>query len=203
MEHLAPHQDFTGAGDLLAVNSPMNKRGLLPLVVFLGLCFSLAAQQASGSPLGHGGTFTLAQLRSMTTPNNGSILLQPNLFDSLDNPIFGLPFSTRDVFSLSTTFDLMGTAPRSFLPLSTAVESPRASLPPTSAKDSSDRLFDLRPNFDYVTGEVGFLYGRSSGKFGGEYKEGYIFGEVGNERIHISAGASYEEWNGHVPRWGR
>ena len=203
MEHLAPHQDFTGAGDLLAVNSPMNKRGLLHLVVFLGLCFSLAAQQASGSPLGHGGTFTLAQLRSMTTPNNGSILLQPNLFDSLDNPIFGLPFSTRDVFSLSTTFDLMGTAPRSFLPLSTAVESPRASLPPTSAKDSSDRLFDLRPNFDYVTGEVGFLYGRSSGKFGGEYKEGYIFGEVGNERIHISAGASYEEWNGHVPRWGR
>jgi hypothetical protein len=203
MEHLAPHQDFTGAGDLLAVNSPMTKRGLLPVVVFLGLCFSLAAQQASGSPPGHGGTFTLAQLRSMAAPNNGSVLLQPNLFDSLDNPIFGLPFSTRDVFSLSTTFDLMRTAPRSFLPLSTAVESPRASLPPTSAKDSSDRLFDLRPNFDYVTGEVGFLYGRSSGKFGGEYKEGYIFGEVGNERIHISAGASYEEWNGRVPRWGR
>src|SRR5881398_2451450 len=132
MEHLVPHQDFTGAVDLLAVNSPMNKRGLLSVVVFLGLCFSLAAQQASGSPPGRGGTFTLAQLRSMTAPNNGSVLLQPNLFGSLDNPIFGLPFSTRDVFSLSTTFDLMGTAPRSFLPLSTAVESPRASLPQTS-----------------------------------------------------------------------
>lgn len=181
----------------------MNKRGLLPAVVFLGLCFTLAAQQASGSPPGHGGTFTLAQLRSMAAANNGSVLLQPSLFNSLDNPVFGFPFSNRDVFSLSTTFDLLGTAPRSFLPLSTAVESPRASLPPASAKDSSDRLFDLRPNFDYVTGEVGFLYGRSSGKFGGEYKEGYIFGEVGNERIHISAGASYEEWNGHVPRWGR
>src|SRR5437868_14214434 len=155
MEHLAPHQDFTGAGDLLAVNSPMNKRGLLPLVVFLGLCFSLAAQQASGSPPGHGGTFTLAQLRSMTTPNNGSILLQPNLFDSLANPIFGLPFSPRDVFSLSYTFYRRGTAPRSFLPLSTAVESPRASLPPTSAKDSSDRLFDLRPNFRSEERRVG------------------------------------------------
>jgi len=203
MEHLAPHQDFTGAGDLLAVNSPMNKRGLLPVVVFLGLCFSLAAQQASGSPPGHGGTFTLAQLRSMAAPNNGSVLLQPSLFNSLDNPVFGFPFSNRDVFSLSTTFNLMGITPPSFLPFSTARESPRATLPPTSAKDSSDRLFDLRPNFDYVTGEVGFLYGRSSGKFGGEYKEGYIFGEVGNERIHISAGASYEEWNGRVPRWGR
>jgi hypothetical protein len=179
----------------------MNKRGLLP-VVFLGLCFLLAAQQASGSPPGRGGTFTLAQLRSMAVANNGSVLLQPNLFDSLDNPVFGLPFSNRDVFSLSTAFSLMGTTPQSFLPFS-AMESPKASLPPTSAKDSSDRLFDLRPNFDYVTGEVGFLYGRSSGKFGGEYKEGYIFGEVGNERIHISAGASYEEWNGRVPRWGR
>src|SRR5438552_14062041 len=115
MEHLVPHQDFTGAVDLLAVNSPMNKRGLLPVVVFLGLCFSLAAQQASGSPPGRAGTFTLAQLRSMTTPNNASVLLQPNLFASLDNPIFGLPYSTRDVFSLPTTFDLTGTAPRSFL----------------------------------------------------------------------------------------
>src|SRR6266480_5640671 len=203
MEYLVPRQDFAGASALLAVNSPMNKRGLLPVVIFLGLCFTLAAQQASASPPGHGGTFTLSQLRSMAAANNGSVLLQPNLFDSLDNPVFGLPFSTRDVFSLSTTFDLMGTAPRSFLPLSTVVESPRASLPPTSAKESSDRLFDLRPHFDYVTGEVGFLYGRSSGKFGGEYKEGYIFGEVGNERIHISAGTSYKEWNGRVPRWGR
>ncbi len=203
MEHLAPHQDFTGAGDLLAVNSPMNKRGLLPVVVSLGLCFSLAARQAAGSPPGRGGTFTLAQLRNMAAVNNGSVLLQPTLFNSLDNPVFGFPFSNRDVFSLSTTFNLMGSAPQSFLPFSSAVESPRASLPATSGKDSSDRLFDLRPHFDYVTGEVGFMYGHSSGKFGGDYLEGYIFGEVGNDRIRISAGASYEEWNGHVPHWGR
>ena len=201
MEHVA-HQNFAGAGDLLAVNCLMTKRGLLPVVVFLGLCFSLAAQEASASPPGHGGTLTLAQLRRMAAPNNGSVLLQPSLFNSLDNPVFGFPFSNRDVFSLSTTFDLMGTT-RSFLPLSTAIESPRVTLPPRSAKDSSNRLFDLRPNFDYVTGEVGFLYGHSSGKFGGDYLEGYIFGEVGNDRIHISAGASYEDWNGRVPRWGR
>ena len=181
----------------------MTKRGLLPVVVFLGLCFSLTAGQASGSSSGHGGAFTLAQLRSMAAANTGSILFQPNLFNSLDNPVFGLPFSNREVFSLATTFNLVGTTPQSFLPFSPATESPRASLPETAAKDSSDRLFDLRPNFDYVTGEVGFLYGRSTGKFGGDYMQGYIFGEVGNDRIHISAGASYEEWNGRVPRWGR
>jgi len=202
MEHVA-HQNFTGARGLLAVSYLMTKRGLLPVVVFLGLCFSLAAEQASGSPSGHGGAFTLAQLRGMAAANNGSVLFQPTLFNSLDNPVFGLPFSNRDVFSLATTFNLVGTTPQGFLPFSPSMESPRASRPATSAKDSSDRLFDLRPNFDYVTGEVGFLYGRSSGKFGGEYKEGYIFGEVGNDRIHISAGASYEDWNGRVPRWGR
>ena len=202
MQRIA-QQNFTGAARRLAVNSPMNKRGLLPVVVFLGLCFSLAAQPASGSPARPGGAFTLAQLRTMAAANNGSVLLQPSLFNSLDNPVFGFPSSNRDVFSLATTFNLVGTTPRSFLPFSPAMESPRGSIPETSAKDLSDHAFDLRPNFDYVTGEVGFMYGRSSGKFGGEYKEGYIFGEVGNERIHISAGASYEEWNGRVPRWGR
>jgi hypothetical protein len=202
MKHVA-HQNFTGAHGLLAVSYLMTKRGLLPVVVFLGLCFSLAARQASGSPAGRGGTFTLAQLRSMAVANNGSVLLQPSLFNSLDNPVFGFPFSNRDIFSLSTTFDLMGTSPRSFLPLSTAMESPGVSLPATSGKDSPDRPFDLRPNFNYVTGEIGFVYGHSSGKFGGDYLEGYIFGEVGNDKIHINAGASYEEWNGRVPRWGR
>jgi hypothetical protein len=204
IEHVA-HQNFSGARGLLAVSYLMTKRGLLPVVLFLGLClcFSLATEQASGSPSGHGGAFTLAQLRSMAAANNGSVLLQPTLFNSLDNPVFGLPFSNRDVFSLATTFNLVGTAPQSFLPFSPAMESPRVSRPATSAKDSSDRLFDVRPNFDYVTGEVGFLYGRSSGKFGGDYLQGYIFGEVGNDRVHISAGASYEEWNGRVPRWGR
>jgi hypothetical protein len=195
-------QNFTGARGLLAVSYLMTKRGLLPVVVFLGLCFSLAVEQASGSPPGHGGGLTLAQLRSMATANNGSVLLQPNLFNSLDNPVFGLPLSNRDVFSLATTFNLVGTTPASFLPFSPAIESPVARLPETTAKDSSNRLFDVRPNFDYVTGEVGFLYGHSSGKFGGDYLQGYIFGEVGNDRIHISAGASYEEWNGRVPRWG-
>ena len=182
----------------------MTKRGLLPVVVFLGLCFPLAAEQASASPSGHGGAFTLAQLRRMAAPNNGSVLLQPTLFNSLDNPVFGLPFSNRDVFSLATTFNLVGTTPRSVLPFSKGLAaSPGTTLPATSAKDSPDRLFDQRPIFDYVTGEVGFLYGHSSGKFGGDYLQGYIFGEVGNDRIHISAGASYEEWNGRVPRWGR
>src|SRR5207237_7724193 len=97
-------QSFSCARGLLTLSYLMTKRGLLPVVVFLGLCFSLAAEQSSGSPSGHGGAFTLAQLRGMAAANNGSVLLQPTLFNSLDNPVFGLPFSNRDVFSLATTF---------------------------------------------------------------------------------------------------
>src|SRR6266576_1330725 len=132
-------KNFTGARGVLVVSYRMTKRGLLPVAAFLGLCFSLAAEQAFGSPPGHGGTFTLAQLRSITAAHNGSVLLQPSLFNSLDNPAFGFPFSNRDVFSLSTTFNLMGSAPQSLPPFSSAAELPRAGLPATSGKDSSDR----------------------------------------------------------------
>src|SRR5437763_5745474 len=134
--------NFTGAHGLLAVSYLMTKRGLLPVVVFLGLCFSLAAEQASGSPSGHGGAFTLAQLRSMAAANKGSVLLQPSLFNSLDNTVFGLPFSNRAVCSLATAFNLVGTTPQSFLPFLPAMESPKASRGATSAKESSDRLVD-------------------------------------------------------------
>ena len=87
-----------------------------------------------------------------------------------------------------------------------AMESPSRGVPATSSKDkdSSDYPLDLRPGY-YVTGEVGFVYGRATGKFGGDYKEGYIIGEVGNDKLHISVGASYEDWNGngHSFRLGR
>ncbi len=57
----------------------------------------------------------------------------------------------------------------------------------------------LLPKFDYAGGEVGFFYGKSSGKFGREVEAGYIFGEVVDGNTHISAGASYEHSNGRVP----
>ena len=49
-------------------------------------------------------------------------------------------------------------------------------------------------------GEVGFMYGHSSGKFGGDEFGTYIDGTVGNDKFQINAGASYQEWNGRFPR---
>ena len=48
----------------------------------------------------------------------------------------------------------------------------------------------------YCGGEVGVLYGRSSGKGGGDMWETYMVGTVGNDKFQITAGASYDEWSG-------
>ena len=94
-----------------------------------------------------------------------------------------------------------------FLPGLPAAAPPRpvATSGVTRAKDSSKEVIDVQRTglFDYVGGEVGFLYGRSTGKFGGDYKQAYIIGEVGDDKFHISAGASYEESSWRVPRFGR
>jgi len=195
-------ENFAGAGDVLAVNSRMTKQVVLGMAAFLGLCLSLGAEQ----PLR---VLSLAQLNSLSPQNSRPLFFQPAVFSRLGDPLLvdGSPgpttFSNRETFSLATTFNLVGT-PTSFLPTTMAMESPSRNVPATSSrdKDSSDYPLDLRPGY-YVTGEVGFVYGRSTGKFGGDYKEGYIIGEVGNDKVHITVGASYEDWNGRTFRLGR
>jgi hypothetical protein len=127
--------------------------------------------------------------------------------DMLSGSSFGLPslaLSDGQPFSLSSAFIRMETATPDFLPALSAAEPQRAAAPETSGKDSSSKVLEVRrPYFDYAGGEVGVLYGKSSGKFGREFEQGYIIGSVGNDKFQITAGASYENSNGRVPRWGR
>ena len=62
-------------------------------------------------------------------------------------------------------------------------------------KDSPDEIMSSSANPVYYGGEVGFLYGRWSGKGGGDMWETYVVGTVGNDKFQITAGASYDEWN--------
>ena len=62
-------------------------------------------------------------------------------------------------------------------------------------KDNDDAMFESPLSRVYCGGEVGFLYGRWSGKGGGDMWETYIVGTVGNDNFQITAGASYDEWN--------
>jgi hypothetical protein len=77
------------------------------------------------------------------------------------------------------------------------------SAPVNSDRRLVDRLSDALPKFDYATGEIGFMYGRSTGKYGGTFKQGYITGEAGNDRTQVFFGASYEDGSFRVPRFGR
>jgi len=62
-------------------------------------------------------------------------------------------------------------------------------------KDIDDGMMESPLSRVYYGGEIGFLYGRWSGKGGGDMWESYIVGTVGNDKFQITAGASYDEWN--------
>jgi hypothetical protein len=66
----------------------------------------------------------------------------------------------------------------------------------TDGKDSAGEITASASDRIYSGGEVGFLYGQWSGKGGGNMWETYLVGTVGNDKFQITAGASYDEWNG-------
>ena len=67
-------------------------------------------------------------------------------------------------------------------------------------KDSPDEMLRSSLNPIYYGGEVGFLYGRWSGKGGGDMWQSYVVGTVGDDKFQITAGVSYDEWNGNGHR---
>ena len=64
-------------------------------------------------------------------------------------------------------------------------------------KDSPTEVRNSSLDPVYYGGEVGVLYGRWSGKGGGDMWQTYIIGTVGNDKVQITAGASYDEWSGN------
>jgi hypothetical protein len=67
----------------------------------------------------------------------------------------------------------------------------------TDGKDLSGEMFSSPLNQVYYTGEVGFMYGQWSGKGSGDYVGSYVWGQAGNDKFQITAGASFENWDGH------
>ena len=149
---------------------------------FLSLCLSLSAQQIDRADL-------------WSALNNSSLRF----------PSLGL--SDAQLFSFATAFNRMETSTPAFLPASALpTTAPQRAIayvtPVTDAKDSSKEVSDVsrRNLLDYVHGEVGFLYGRSTGKFGGSVEQGYVIGDVGDEKFHITAGAAFENSSIRWPR---
>jgi len=72
-----------------------------------------------------------------------------------------------------------------------------------SGTDVKDSLAEVISSFKrlYYGGEVGFLYGHSTGRFSGDLFQTYTLGTVGNDKFQITVGTEYEEWSGHGPRF--
>ena len=177
------------------------------LAGFLSLCLSLSAQQTRDPKAENLKPETLKTESTAAGADifalNRSHLRIPSLALSDRQP-----FSFSEPVSSPLFFNWMETTP-DFLPAFASVTPNRGSTRNTAterrgySKDvvNSKEAVDVRSNlFDYAGGEVGFLYGRSTGKYGRDYMQGYIFGEVGDDKFHISVGASYEESNGRGPR---
>src|SRR5712692_4386270 len=187
-------QNFTGAGERFSRKSFMIKRGLLVVLGFLALCLPVAAQQ----------TITLGQLS----------LYQPELLATADcsTLLRGLPMlGLLDGRYLPASSELgqMGMAPIDFASdmSYTVAEVDRIIVRPDhskdSAKDSPAEAVNPPSNPIYYGGEVGFLYGHATGKFGGDLYETYMLGTVGDDKFQITVGASYEESNQRIRRWTR
>jgi hypothetical protein len=155
----------------------MTKRALSAVAGFLSLCLPLSAQAQTQSKAG------------------------ADMFSALNNSFLrpSLALSDGWPFSFSSAFNWIEMT-SNFLPaLDTAMPAKDSTRDTATerrgySKDSSKEVVDVRRSnlLDYVSGEVGFLYGRSSGKYGVQVEQGYIIGEVGDDKFHITVGAAYE-----------
>jgi hypothetical protein len=137
---------------------------------------------------------------------------RPDVFSAMNNSFLRLPsltLSDGGSFSFASAFNRMETTTPDFLPAfsmgSTTARPEKANAAATTSNNSSKEVVDVRRSnlLDHVSGEMGFLYGRSTGKFGGAVEAGYIIGEVGDDKFNISVGAAYEHSSGRFTRFGR
>ncbi|PZR74176.1 MAG: hypothetical protein DLM73_08685 [Chthoniobacterales bacterium] len=153
----------------------MVKRAMPAVLGFFGLCLPLAAQQT----------------------------LPEQLF--LDGPMSrspGVSLENQDRFFFSSAFGALRPS-ENYLPAFNP-EGPQsfAYSPATnSRRNSLDNIADLRaPSSFSYGGEMGFFYGKSSGKYGREDFATYILGTVGNDKFQITAGFLHQESTFSNPR---
>ncbi len=176
----------------------MFKRAGLGLVALLAFFYPALGQQPTQAD-GSDAIFGFYRPELFTTVDGAALVHQLPMQEFLDGRLPG-----------STPLGRMGTAPVANFPMGLVSAAPRqkASTGSASVKDpkdgkdyaSAEALAAEKASLAFTGGEVGFIYGHSSGKFGGDEFTSYILGGVGNDKMQINVGASYQEFNGHFSR---
>lgn len=198
----------------------MLKDALVLALGLLGMCFPVAAQQVKHSggakhrvaalavaPLDRASTLSLYRPMIPSASNNsllfrngpvrpwsdGAQLVSESAFVQIGMAPLGL-FPAAYL----TTSDVGPVSPRK----SVAASNPRPEMLASDAKDLPSEMISSPLNPVYYSGEVGFVYGRWSGKGSGDYVGSYVWGQAGNDKFQITAGASFEDWSGNSPKSG-
>jgi hypothetical protein len=173
----------------------INRRALVVALGILSFCSPLWAQQTNRLARSENALEQLSFYRpEILSTVEGSALLHDLPIPTLMNGQY-LPASSElgrisvaPVTNYTTAFVTVA-PPR------------RANASQEDGKDFPSEMMAVEPNRYYYGGEVGFMYGHASGKFGGDEFSTYILGDVGNDKFQINVGASYDEWNGHNARF--
>jgi hypothetical protein len=211
-------KNITGVYDDLVLSSSMFRGARVLALGLFGVCFTVAAQQAKHSgaaqhrvaapaltPLDSVSTLTLYGPKALNASNN-SLLFH-------NGPVRA--WSDGAQLASETALAQIGMAPLGLFPAAYLAPSDAGPVPtkkPSAAsnsrsenvgadgKDLPGEMMASPLSNVYYTGEVGFLYGQSSGKGGGDYVGSYIWGQAGNDKFQITAGASSDNWDGHSPK---
>ena len=195
----------------------MFKGALFLALGFFAVCFPVVAQQAKHSrAVQH--RVAASALMPLDMVSNFSIY-RPNVINA-SNPILfhnGPVRAWSDGAQLVSESALVqiGMAPLGLFPVAYlapsdigpapirkpgAASNSRSQMVATDGKDLPGEMISSPLNQVYCTGEVGFVYGQWSGRGNGDYWQNYVWGQAGNEKFQINAGASFENWSGNSPK---
>ena len=196
----------------------MSRVALVLALGLFGVCFSVAAQQAK-----HSGSVQHGLAASAVTPLDGVSNLsiyRPQIFNGSNSSLLlhnGPVRAWSDGAQLvsESAFVQIGMAPLGLFPVAYLAPSDVGPVPvrkpntgsnsrpgnlAADGKDLSSEMINSPLNQVYCTGEVGFMYGRWSGKGSGDYVGSYVWGQAGNDKFQITAGASFDNWSGSSPK---
>jgi len=195
----------------------MFKGALFLALGFFAVCFPVVGQQPKHSrAVQH--RVGASALMPLDVVSNFSIY-RPNVMNASNSILFhnGPVRAWSDGAQLVSESALMqiGMAPLGLFPVTYlapsdigpapirkpgAASNSRSQMAATDGKDLPSETISSPLNQVYCTGEVGFVYGRWSGKGNGDYWQNYVWGQAGNDHFQINAGASFENWSGNSPK---
>jgi hypothetical protein len=186
----------------------MIRRVLSVAVGLLGVCFALAAQQANsraGTQNEHVSALSLYQPKIFSAKDSSLLFHKGPVYAWSDGGQLVSETALAEIGMVSLDLFPVAYLPPNTSGVATAKKGSAASDSPSGnfgpdGKDLTGMMMSL-PDQVYYGGEVGILYGRWTGKGGGDLMQSYILGTVGNDKFQISVGAAYEESSGRTPRF--